>query len=49
MHAALHGLPLYDDAAPPLAKLIVELHGGRVQVTSEGEGKGTTFVVELPA
>ncbi len=27
---------------------LVELHGGRVRVESEGEGKGATFTVELP-
>ncbi|NDJ18966.1 sensor histidine kinase [Myxacorys almedinensis] len=27
---------------------LVELHGGTVQVKSDGEGKGTTFTVKLP-
>jgi hypothetical protein len=27
---------------------LVEMHGGRVRVESQGEGKGTTFMVELP-
>jgi signal transduction histidine kinase len=27
---------------------LVELHGGRVSATSEGIGKGATFIVELP-
>jgi CheY-like chemotaxis protein len=31
-----------------LVKEIVELHGGRVRATSDGEGKGATFVIELP-
>jgi signal transduction histidine kinase/CheY-like chemotaxis protein len=31
-----------------IAKGIVEQHGGRVVATSDGIGKGTTFVVELP-
>ena len=31
-----------------LAKKITEDHGGTISVRSEGEGKGTTFVVELP-
>ena len=37
------GLGLY------LAKQIVEAHKGRVSAESEGEGKGSTFIVELPA
>jgi len=31
-----------------LVKQLVELHGGSVHVTSAGEGKGATFVVQLP-
>lgn len=31
-----------------IAKQIVELHGGTMEVSSEGLGKGSTFVVELP-
>jgi nitrogen-specific signal transduction histidine kinase/CheY-like chemotaxis protein len=31
-----------------LTKLLVELHGGTIEVTSEGIGKGTTFEVRLP-
>jgi PAS domain S-box-containing protein len=31
-----------------LVKSLVELHGGRVACHSEGQGKGSTFVVELP-
>jgi signal transduction histidine kinase len=31
-----------------IARHIVELHGGTIQVSSEGEGKGTTFVVRVP-
>jgi CheY-like chemotaxis protein/anti-sigma regulatory factor (Ser/Thr protein kinase) len=31
-----------------LVKQLVELHGGSVRVTSEGKGKGSCFVVELP-
>ena len=31
-----------------IVRHIVELHGGTVQAQSEGEGKGATFVVELP-
>ncbi|WP_150106354.1 hybrid sensor histidine kinase/response regulator [Anaeromyxobacter dehalogenans] len=32
-----------------LVRSLVELHGGRVEACSEGPGKGSTFVVELPA
>ncbi len=32
-----------------IAKRIVELHGGSIEAHSEGEGRGATFVVELPA
>jgi PAS domain S-box-containing protein len=31
-----------------IVKQLVELHGGTVRVQSEGEGRGTTFVVNLP-
>jgi PAS domain S-box-containing protein len=31
-----------------IVRHIVELHGGTVEVGSEGEGKGTTFTVRLP-
>lgn len=31
-----------------IVKHIVELHGGSVAATSEGEGKGSTFTVRLP-
>src|SRR5262249_51962094 len=32
----------------PLAKELVELHGGEVRATSEGSGRGTKFLVRLP-
>jgi signal transduction histidine kinase len=28
---------------------IVEMHGGTIEASSEGQGKGATFVVRLPA
>lgn len=31
-----------------LARRIVEQHGGRIRAESEGQGKGSAFVVELP-
>jgi signal transduction histidine kinase len=31
-----------------IARHLVELHGGRIHVSSEGENKGATFIVELP-
>jgi PAS domain S-box-containing protein len=31
-----------------IAKQIVELHGGTMEVKSDGVGKGSTFIVELP-
>ena len=31
-----------------ITRHLVELHGGRVSVSSEGVGKGSTFVIELP-
>jgi CheY-like chemotaxis protein len=31
-----------------IAKNIVEMHGGAIRAMSEGVGKGSTFVVELP-
>ena len=43
MNTTGSGLGLY------LAKQIVEAHKGRVWVESEGEGKGSTFFVELDA
>jgi signal transduction histidine kinase len=32
-----------------IVRRIVELHGGTVRAESEGEGKGATFTVSLPA
>jgi len=31
-----------------IVKSLVELHGGRIEATSDGEGKGSTFTVKLP-
>jgi PAS domain S-box-containing protein len=31
-----------------LTRSLVELHGGRIRVESEGPGKGSTFVLEMP-
>jgi PAS domain S-box-containing protein len=31
-----------------ISRQLVELHGGSIRVTSQGEGLGTTFFVELP-
>ncbi len=32
----------------PIVKTVVEAHGGKVHAESEGRGKGTTFIIELP-
>jgi len=32
----------------PIAKQIVEIHGGAIQAQSEGKGQGTTFHIRLP-
>jgi PAS domain S-box-containing protein len=32
-----------------LVKHLVEMHGGSIEARSEGEGRGSTFVVKLPA
>jgi len=32
-----------------IARHLVELHGGAVEARSEGQGKGATFIVQLPA
>ncbi|MBE9504332.1 MAG: ATPase, partial [Proteobacteria bacterium] len=31
-----------------LSKSLVELHGGRIWVESEGEGKGSIFIFIIP-
>ena len=31
-----------------LVHQLVELHGGRIEVTSEGAGRGSTFIISLP-
>jgi signal transduction histidine kinase len=32
-----------------LVRHIVEVHGGEVEARSDGEGKGSSFVIQLPA
>jgi PAS domain S-box-containing protein len=32
-----------------IVKQLIDLHGGRVEATSDGEGQGSTFTVRLPA
>jgi signal transduction histidine kinase/ActR/RegA family two-component response regulator len=31
-----------------IARQLVELHGGQIEARSEGEGRGATFIIELP-
>jgi K+-sensing histidine kinase KdpD len=31
-----------------ICRQLVELHGGRIEAMSEGQGRGTTFIVRLP-
>jgi PAS domain S-box-containing protein len=31
-----------------ISKMLVELHSGRIQVSSEGRGRGSVFVIEFP-
>jgi len=31
-----------------IVKSVVKDHGGKIRVTSEGAGKGTTFLITLP-
>jgi signal transduction histidine kinase len=31
-----------------LAQTLVELHGGRIEARSEGQGKGSEFTVRIP-
>jgi signal transduction histidine kinase len=31
-----------------IARHLVELHGGSIEASSEGEGRGATFIVTLP-
>lgn len=32
----------------PISRYLVEMHGGTIRGQSDGEGKGSTFIVELP-
>ncbi|CAN5222430.1 HAMP domain-containing sensor histidine kinase [soil metagenome] len=32
----------------PIVRAIIERHGGRIKAESRGEGKGTTFIIQLP-
>jgi signal transduction histidine kinase len=32
-----------------ISKALVELHGGAIRVESDGEGKGATFIIDIPA
>ena len=31
-----------------IVKAIVEKHGGKIRADSKGEGRGTTFLIQLP-
>jgi signal transduction histidine kinase len=31
-----------------IARVLIELHGGAIQIASPGEGQGTTCTIELP-
>jgi signal transduction histidine kinase len=42
--AGQHGLGL----GLTIARVLVELHGGTIQIASSGEGQGTTCTVDLP-
>jgi len=32
----------------PIVKKIIEAHGGRITVHSDGEGKGAVFTIDMP-
>lgn len=37
-----------NDDISLVASNIVALHGGRIGILSEGEGKGSSFIVDIP-
>ncbi|MFZ2886648.1 MAG: ATP-binding protein, partial [Minisyncoccia bacterium] len=41
--------PLSTGYGLSIARQVVEAHGGRIHAESDGTGKGSTFIVELPA
>jgi signal transduction histidine kinase len=32
-----------------IARQLIEMHGGTIEARSEGEGKGSMFIISLPA
>ena len=48
LHMALDGEEALAGLGLPLARKLVEMHGGRIDVQSAGEGKGSTFTFSIP-